>query len=48
MSMNVLKENTIAVQVHTVMTQLEDFSVPVSMDTLEMDTVAVCGALLNS
>ena len=42
--MNVLKANIIAVRVHTVMTQLEDFSVPVSMDTLEMDTVAVCCA----
>ena len=48
MLMNVLKANTIAVQVHTAMTQLEGFSVPVSMDTLEMDIVAVCCALLNS
>ena len=48
MSMNVLKANTIAVQVHTAMTQLEGFSVPVSMDTLEMDIVAVCCAHLNS
>ena len=46
--MNVLRKNAIAVQVHTVMTQLEGFSVPVNMDTLEMDTVAVCCALLNS
>ena len=48
MLMNVLKANTIAVQVHTAMTQLEGFSVPVSMDTLEMDIVAVCYAVLNS
>ena len=48
MLMNVLKANTIAVQVHTAMTQLEGFSVPVNMDTLEMDIVAVCCAVLNS
>ena len=48
MSMNVSKANTIAVQVHTAMTQLEGFSVPVSMDTLEMDIVAVCCVPLNS
>ena len=48
MSMNVPKANTIAVQVHTAVTQLEGFSVPVSMDTLEMDIVAVCCAPLNS
>ena len=48
MLMNVPKANTIAVQVHTAMTQLEGFSVLVSMDTLEMDIVAVCCAPLNS
>ena len=48
MLMNVPKANTIAVQVHTAMTQLEGFSVLVSMDTLEMDIVAVCSAPLNS
>ena len=47
MSMNVPKANTIAVQVHTATTQLGGFSVPVSMDTLEMDIVVVCCAPLN-
>ena len=43
--MNVLKEITAALQMHTALTPLEDFSVPVYMATVEMDLIAVCFAI---
>ena len=43
--MNVLKATTAAAQMHTALTPLEDFSVPVYMATVEMDLTAVRFAL---